>query len=333
MDWKGKKVLVTGADGFIGSHLTEALVAAGGEVTALALYNSFDGHGWLDELDDGVRARLRLERGDIRDAGQMAVLARGQEVVFHLAALISIPYSYGAPASFIDTNVIGTMNVLAAVRDGGAARMVNTSTSEVYGTAQFTPITEDHPLQSQSPYSASKIGADMMAEAFARSFELPVVTLRPFNTFGPRQSERAIISTVIRQALDPDCAEIRVGDLRPGRAFSYVADTVNAFLAAAELAPGDPGRVFNAGVTRMETIGDLIEIIRRLATCDKPVIQETERLRPEASEVMALVADASRLRDASGWRPTIELEEGLERTIAWWRQRMAKVRPDSGYVT
>ncbi len=330
--WRGAKVLVTGADGFIGSHLTEALVELGADVTALALYNSFDSHGWLDVLDPAVRAKIRLVRGDIRDPHQMIELARGQRTIFHLAALISIPYSYDAPASFVATNVSGTVNILSAARAAEVERIVCTSTSEVYGTAQFTPITEDHPLQGQSPYSASKIAADMMAESFARSFDTPVVILRPFNTFGPRQSERAVIPTVIRQVLDTKCGEIRLGDLRPYRAFSYVSDTVHAFLAAASGGADMIGKVYNAGVNRMVTIGDLAEMIRMIAGSNKPVIQEDVRRRPPASEVMALIADSSRLQAAVGWQPRVELETGIATTLDWWRGHIARARPDSSYV-
>ncbi|MCC7017231.1 MAG: SDR family NAD(P)-dependent oxidoreductase, partial [Rhodospirillales bacterium] len=220
-DWRDRPVLVTGADGFIGSHLAEALARLGARVTALACYNSFDSHGWLDEIDIELRARLRCVRGDIRDPGAMLRLVDGHADVFHLAALIAIPFSYEAPASYVATNVQGTLNLLEAARAAGIKRFVHTSTSEVYGTALRTPIDESHPLQGQSPYSASKIGADMMAESFARSFGLPVVTLRPFNTYGPRQSERAVIPTIIRQALDPNCASIRLGSLDPKREFNF----------------------------------------------------------------------------------------------------------------
>ena len=226
MSYAGVCVLVTGADGFIGSHLTEALIADGAQVTALSAYNSFDQAGWLDDLSDDARAKVRLVRGDIRDSAFMRRLVHDQQVVFHLAALIAIPHSYRSPQSYIDTNVLGTLNVLEAARDMGVQRVIHTSTSEVYGTAITTPISESHPLQGQSPYSASKIGADMMAEAFARSFDLPIAILRPFNTFGPRQSERAVIPSLIRQALDPDCPAIKVGNTTPIRDLTFVTDTV-----------------------------------------------------------------------------------------------------------
>ena len=232
MSYLGSKILVTGADGFIGSHLTEALISAGAEVTALAQYNSFDSYGWLDDLPEPIRGKVNLVRGDVRDAAFIDRLVHGHEIVFHLAALIAIPYSYVAPQSYVETNVLGTLNVLEAARQHGTERIVHTSTSEVYGTALTMPIDESHPLQGQSPYSASKIAADMMAEAFARSFGVPVIILRPFNTFGPRQSERAIIATIIRQALDPSCPAIMVGDATTVRDLTFVTDTAAAFMAA-----------------------------------------------------------------------------------------------------
>ena len=332
MTLKNKNILITGADGFIGSHLAETLAASGARVTALALYNSFDSHGWLDDVEPPIRDSMRLVRGDIRDSHQMAALCKGQDVVFHLAALISIPYSYDAPSSYVQTNVQGTVNVLKGALEAGVSRLVATSTSEVYGTALFTPITEDHPLQGQSPYSASKIGADMMAESFARSFELPVVILRPFNTYGPRQSERAVISAVIRQALDERCDAIRLGDLSPARDFNYVGDTVDAFLKAAALGDQHLGQTFNTGSGRMVTIGDMVEVALSLTGCEKQVTCEQERIRPADSEVMALMADASKLRQASGWAPSVSLEDGLARTIGWWRGRMDRVRGGADYM-
>jgi UDP-glucose 4-epimerase len=320
--WRDRKVLVTGADGFIGSHLAEALVRRGAKVTALALYNAFDRQGWLDELDEETRGSVSVVRGDVRDARQVETLCQGQSAVFHLAALIGIPYSYQAASSYVQVNVQGTLNVLEAARAAGVARIVHTSTSEVYGTALRRPIDENHPLQGQSPYSASKIGADMMAESYARSFGLPVITLRPFNTYGPRQSERAVLPTIIRQVVDPRCAEIRIGDLTPARDFTFVADTAEAFIRVAELDDRHAGTVFNAGTGRMVTVGDALETVLRLTGCTKPVITEPVRRRPENSEVMALQADHTRLTQASGWRPTVSLEQGLERTVAWWRNRL-----------
>lgn len=335
MSYSGMRVLVTGADGFIGSHLTEALVRDGAKVTALALYNSFDSHGWLDDVPEATRNQLNLVRGDVRDAAFIGRIVQGQEIVFHLAALIAIPHSYLAAQSYVETNVLGTLNVLEAARQHGTERIVHTSTSEVYGTALTMPISESHPLQGQSPYSASKIGADMMAEAFARSFGLPVVTLRPFNTFGPRQSERAIIPTIIRQALDPACTAIMVGDTTPIRDLTFVEDTVAAFMAAGSAVAVDYGHAYNAGSQRAVTVADLIELIRELSACQKPVLRDETRMRPVNSEVRALLADCSRFERETGWRPRTSLREGLERTIAWWLTRVAagQVRRQKDFIT
>lgn len=331
----GRNVLVTGADGFIGSHLVERLVAAGARVTALSLYNAFDTHGWLDSLTDEVRGAFRCFRGDVRDPQCVTDAVAGQEVVFHLAALIGIPYSYAAAHSYVDVNVIGTLNVLEAARRHGVGRLIHTSTSEVYGTALRTPIDEAHPLQGQSPYAASKIGADAMVEAYARSHGVPAVTLRPFNTFGPRQSERAIIPTVIRQALDPRCDAIRIGDPTPRRDFSFVGDTVAAFMALAGADAIEAGSVYNSGAGVAYSVADVVDLVRRATGCDKPLETEEARYRPEASEVRLLLADASRLTTATGWRPQVSLEAGLEATVAWWRRRIATgmIRPGAGYAT
>lgn len=332
MNWMGKTVLVTGADGFIGSHLAQALVRAGAKVTALAQYNSFDSHGWLDDVPGAERAEMRLVRGDIRDPEHMRAITQGQQVVLHLAALIAIPYSYVAPSAYAQTNVQGTVNMLQAAREAGVERFVHTSTSETYGTARFTPITEDHPLQGQSPYSASKIGADMMAESFARSFDLPVITLRPFNTYGPRQSERAVISTVIRQVLDPKSDVIRVGDLTPTRDFNFVEDTAAAFMAVAGLSDDHVGQVFNAGTGVHVSIGQMIEMVRAVTGTGKPLVTDETRMRPPQSEVFTLLADASRLKAASGWAPQVDLRQGLTRTVEWWARRVDQLRPDAGYM-
>lgn len=335
MTYRGRNVVITGADGFIGSHLTEALAAAGARVTALAAYNSFDGVGWLDRLAPQTRNDIRIVRGDVRDAGFVMRLLEGQHICMHLAALISIPHSYDAPQSYVDTNVTGTLNVLEAARRHGLQRVVHTSTSEVYGTAISVPMPETHPLQGQSPYSASKVGADMMAEAYARSFSLPVVTLRPFNTFGPRQSERAVISSTIRQALDPACETVNVGDLSPCRDFTFVTDTAAAFLVIG-LADGiEYGTAYNGGTGRMITIRETVEAIVRLSGTNKPIRSEAERIRPEHSEVRALLADNRRLCSATAWQPAVSLEEGLSRTIAWWRAEIASGRPRPGarYMT
>lgn len=334
MDYSGRKVLVTGADGFIGSHLTEALSAAGAQVTALSQYNSFGHNGWLDDIDADVQGAIEILSGDVRDAYFLRTAAEGKDVIFHLAALIGIPYSYAAPQSYIDVNITGTLNVLEAARMGGAGRVVHTSTSEVYGTAQFTPITEDHPMQGQSPYSASKIGADHLAESYARSFDLPVVTLRPFNTYGPRQSERAVIPTTIRQALDPDCAEIRLGDLSPQRDFNFTGDIARAFMAVGAADGLDYGTAYNAGTGVAVTIGEMVEIVREITGANKPVTAEATRVRPEKSEVQVLLAGSDRLTAAAGWAPEVDLKSGLESTVAWWRGQIAagKTRPSSSYL-
>jgi NAD dependent epimerase/dehydratase len=333
--YKDRPVLVTGADGFIGSHLVERLAAAGARVTALAHYNALGTTGWLEELDAAVADRVTVARGDIRDPAFMTRLVAKQETVFHLAALIAIPYSYAAPQSYVDTNVTGTLNLLEAARSHKVGRVVHTSTSEVYGTAITTPIAEDHPLQGQSPYSASKIGADMMAEAYARSFDLPVAILRPFNTYGPRQSERAVIPTVIRQALDPDCGTIAVGDVRPTRDFNYVTDTVDAFAAIGAADIVDYGMAYNAGSGVAVSVGDMIKQVCAITGTNKPIVTEPDRMRPEKSEVMTLLADPSRFASATGWSSSVGLKAGLAQTIEWWRDRLAHdgVRRESTYLT
>ena len=335
MSYMGAKILVTGADGFIGSHLTEGLGSAGADVTALAQYNSFDSHGWLDDLPDQIRKNVNLVRGDVRDAAFISRLVPGHEIIFHLAALIAIPHSYAAAQSYVDTNVLGTLNVLEAARQFGTERIVHTSTSEVYGTAIKMPIDESHPLQGQSPYSASKIAADMMAEAFARSFGLPVVILRPFNTYGPRQSERAIIPTIIRQALDPSCPAIMVGDSSTVRDLTFVTDTAAAFIAAGQADGIEYGQAFNAGSQRAIMIGDLIDVIIDLTSSRKPVLQDEKRLRPTNSEVRALLADSTRFVRATGWSPQVKLREGLERTVNWWHNRFSamQVRRQQDFMT
>jgi UDP-glucose 4-epimerase len=335
LGYRGARVLVTGADGFIGSHLAEELVRREADVTALCCYNSFDTHGWIDELPEDIRARMKTIRGDVRDAAFIRRVVEVQEIVFHLAALIAIPYSYVAAQSYIDTNIVGTLNVLEAARDSGVARVVHTSTSEVYGTALSLPIDESHPLQGQSPYSASKIGADMMAEAFARSYSLPVAILRPFNTFGPRQSERAVIPTIIRQALDPACHVLKIGDISTRRDFTFVTDTVAAFLAIGSAPDVEFGRAYNAGSGKAISVEELLRLVMDLADSRKPVEQESLRTRPCHSEVRALLADSCRLNAATGWKPQIDLREGLARTIAWWRSRLGngRVRSSAAFMT
>lgn len=332
--YRGRRVAVTGADGFIGSHVVEALVTEGAVVTALAAYNSFDSAGWLDELAPETRAAIQVVRGDVRDGGFVLRLLEGQEICFHLAALIAIPFSYAAPRAYVDTNIVGTLNVLEAARTHKLSRIVNTSTSEVYGTALSTPMPENHPLQGQSPYSATKIGADMMTEAFARSFDLPAVTLRPFNTYGPRQSERAVISSTIRQFLDPACDSVKLGDLSTERDFTFVTDTAQAFVRIGAAAQIEYGAAYNGGTGRAVTIGAMVDIVRAALGSNKPIETEAARLRPAKSEVLALLADNTRLRAATGWSPQVSLEDGLGRTIDWWRTRLAssRIRPNSDYM-
>jgi NDP-hexose 4,6-dehydratase len=313
-----KVVAVTGSEGFIGSHLVEALVQAGHRVRAMVLYNSFNSWGWLESLPADVLESVDVQLGDVRDVASVRELAEGAEVVYHLAALIAIPYSYRSPRSYVDTNVSGTLNVMETARLLRTPRVVHTSTSEVYGTARSVPINEDHPLQGQSPYSASKIGADKIAESYHLSFEIPVATLRPFNTYGPRQSSRAVIPTILSQ-LAAGQRQIRLGDLRPTRDFTFVADTVRAFMAVGE-APAEAvvGRTLNAGTGVETSIGDLVRLIARAAGREVDVVEERERLRPAGSEVMRLVCDSSRLTAATGWKPETGLAEGLERTARWF---------------
>jgi UDP-glucose 4-epimerase len=327
---KNRRVLVTGADGFIGSHLTEALVRDGADVTAFCMYNSNGSLGWLDRADADVRASLDFVLGDIRDPRFVDKAFESIDIVFHLAALIAIPYSYTAPSSFVDTNVMGTLNVLDAVRRNGVGRLVHTSTSEVYGTPEEIPITEDHPLRGQSPYSATKIGADKLAEAYFSSFETPVVTLRPFNTYGPRQSTRAVIPTILSQMI-AGSSELRIGSLEPKRDFTYVSDTVSGFIAAGEQ-PGIEGEVIQLGTGSTSSIGEIVELARRLTGSDAVVRTESERVRPERSEVMVLLSDPTRARDLLRWAPVISLQEGLSRTAKWVEANLELFDPSRFHV-
>lgn len=319
-------VAVTGAEGFIGSHLVEALVASGRRVRAMVLYNSSNSWGWLETLPREVMEQVEVVLGDVRDARSVQDLMADAEIVYHLAALIAIPYSYRAPSSYVATNVAGTLNVLEAARNLETPRVVHTSTSEVYGTARSVPIDESHPLQAQSPYSASKIGADKLAESYHLSFEVPVVTLRPFNTYGPRQSARAVIATVISQMAAGERV-VRLGAVDPTRDFTYVTDTAAAFVAVGDAgADRVVGRVLNAGTGREISIGELVRTIGQLMDTSVEVQQERERLRPTGSEVLRLVSDSSSLRELTGWRPRRTLEEGLHATIAWFREPANLVR-------
>ncbi len=321
MDWNGKKVLVTGAGGFIGSHLTEQLVRLGAATRALVHYNALGTWGWLDHSP--LRDQIEVVAGDIVDQDSVKQAMRGVDVVFHLAALIAIPYSYVAPGSYVRTNVIGTLNVLQAARDLETARVIHTSTSEVYGSARYVPIDEAHPLQGQSPYSASKIGADKLAESFYLSFGTPVTTVRPFNTFGPRQSTRAVIPTIITQCLTGDV--VKLGSLHPTRDLNYVSNTVNGFIKAAE-SEQSLGMTINVGSGREISIGDLAALIAGMIGRDVRIESESLRLRPEKSEVDRLLAANQLAADVIGWKSEVALEDGLALTIAWMREHLERYR-------
>lgn len=319
MDLSGKKILVTGADGFIGSHLVEHLVAEGHDVRAFVYYNSFNSWGWLDEVES-VRSNIEIFSGDIRDPYGVREAMRGCDVVFHLAALIAIPYSYHSPDTYVDTNVKGTLNVVQAARDLGVERVVNTSTSEVYGTARFVPITEEHPLSGQSPYSASKIGADQIAMSFHASFGTPVATIRPFNTYGPRQSARAVIPTIITQ-IAAGASSVKLGSTHPTRDFNYVHDTVRGFVAVAR-SDAAVGQIVNIGSNFEVSIGETARLVAELMGVDLTLVTDDQRLRPAASEVERLWADNRRARDLTGWAPDYGglegFRRGLQETIAWF---------------
>ena len=326
MDVAGKKVLVTGAGGFIGSHLAAVLVEAGADVRALVHYNSRGDWGNLRFLPAEQLDAIEVVAGDVRDAGCVAEVVGDCACVFHLAALIGIPYSYHAPRSYVATNVEGTLNVLEAVRRSGA-RMVHTSTSEVYGTALTEPIDEAHPLQGQSPYSATKIGADKLVESYHRSFGLPLITLRPFNTYGPRQSARAVIPTIISQLLSGR-KTVQLGSLDPQRDLTFVEDTARAFLAVAQC-DAAIGKTLNAGSGKTIAIGDLARMLVEMIDPDAEIVSTDDRKRPEQSEVMKLIADASQAAELTGWTPTVPLEEGLRRTVEFIREHLDLYRPDA----
>lgn len=315
-------ILVTGADGFIGSHLTEALVRAGRDVRAFTLYNSFNSWGWLDQCAADVKGGFEVFSGDIRDPNGVRQAMKGCDAVLHLAALIAIPYSYHSPDTYVDTNIKGTLNVVQAARDLGVAKVVCTSTSEVYGTARFVPITEEHPLQGQSPYSASKIGADQIALSFYASFGTPVHVLRPFNTYGPRQSARAVIPTIITQIASGQ-RTIKLGAVHPTRDFNYVADTVSGFMAALD-SPRGLGEVVNIGSNFEVSVGDTARTIAELMGANIQIENDEGRMRPEKSEVERLWADNTKARDMLGWRPAYAGLEGFRRglaeTIAWFSE-------------
>lgn len=322
---KDTTVLVTGAGGFIGSHLVEWLVRAEACVTAFVHYNSRGDRGALEQIPQEVLGKVRVVQGDIRDASTVDRAIRGHEVVLHLAALIGIPYSYVAPDAYVATNVQGTLNVLEASRRAGVRRLIHTSTSEVYGTAKYLPIDEDHPLQGQSPYSATKVAADKLVESYVCSFDFPAVTLRPFNTFGPRQSARAVIPTIISQALARD--RVEVGALQPIRDFTFIADTVEAFARMVE-AQLSPAQVVNAGSGMGISVGELAQRIISIVGRDVPIVQDAVRVRPASSEVGTLIADGTRAKRLLGWEPKISLDEGLARTVDFIRANPGMYKVD-----
>lgn len=321
-----KKVLVTGADGFIGSHLTQSLIEEGYDVRALTFYNSFNSWGWLDSLPDNLKKQIDIRSGDIRDPNGIRNLMEGVESVFHLAALIAIPFSYHSPDSYVDTNIKGTLNVLQAARSLGTSRILITSTSEVYGSAQYVPIDEKHPFQGQSPYSATKIGADRLAESFYKSFSLPVTIVRPFNTYGPRQSARAVIPTIISQLLS-GIKEIHLGSLTPTRDFNYVKDTVKGFI---EIEKSDKtiGEEINIASQKEVSIGELAEELIKQINQDAKITCETQRLRPQKSEVVRLMGSNQKLKELTGWKQEYTLQQGLKETIDWISENMDKYKTD-----
>ena len=320
------RILVTGAGGFIGSHLTELLVEKGYEVRAFVHYNSLGSWGWIDTFPDAVKESIDVFAGDIRDPNGVRNAMRGCEAVFHLAALIAIPFSYHSPDTYVDTNVKGTLNVLQAARDLDVSRVLVTSTSEVYGTARYVPIDENHPFQGQSPYSATKIGADRLAEAFYRSFDLPVSIVRPFNTYGPRQSARAVIPTIITQLLAGK-KEVRLGALTPTRDFNFVRDTANGFYSIYRSGQ-TIGQEINIATQREISIGDLARELIRQINPEAEIVCEEQRLRPEKSEVNRLLGCNEKIRRLTGWEPQVTFEEGLAETILFLRENLSRYRPD-----
>lgn len=320
------KTLVTGADGFIGSHLTEALLEAGYNVKAFVYYNSFNNWGWLDSLPKEKLNQIEIFTGDIRDPNGVRTAMKDVDMVFHLAALIAIPFSYHSPDSYVDTNIKGTLNVLQAARDLETSRVLVTSTSEVYGTAQYVPIDEHHPFQGQSPYSATKIGADRLAESFYRSFDMPISIVRPFNTYGPRQSARAVIPTIISQLLAGK-EEIKLGSLTPTRDFNFVKDTANGFI---EIAKSDKtiGEEINIATQQEISIGELAQEIISQINPKAKIICEEQRLRPEKSEVNRLLGSNEKIKRLTNWRPQYTFEQGIQETIEWMKQNMDAYKTD-----
>ncbi len=319
MNLNNKKILVTGADGFIGSHLVEQLVKNGYSVKAFVMYNSFNSWGWLDSFDKDILDKVEVIAGDIRDSNFVNIAMKDIDVVFHLAAMITIPFSYQAPENYIDTNIKGTLNVLLAAKNNNVERVLTTSTSEVYGTAEYIPIDEKHPLNAQSPYSASKIGADKIAESFYKSFDTPVTIVRPFNTYGPRQSARAVIPTIITQLLNGN-KEIKLGDLNPTRDLVFVKDTVMGFIKIAE-SIRTIGKEINIATGTDISIGDLAKKTISLINPDAQIVTDKQRIRPKKSEVMRLLGSNDRLREITGWVPEYSLKRGLKETIEWYRDK------------
>ena len=316
MELNGKKILITGADGFIGSHLIETLLKKSCHLKAFVYYNSFNSWGWLDTLSKETLKGVEIVTGDIRDSNGIRNEVKGVDIIFHLAALIAIPFSYHSPDSYIDTNIKGTLNVLQASRDYNSERVIITSTSEVYGTAKYVPIDEKHPLQGQSPYSASKIGADKVGESFYRSFSTPVIIARPFNTYGPRQSARAVIPTIVTQLLSKQ-RDIHLGSVKPTRDLNYVSDICNGLIALAECDEAI-GREINIGSGQEISINELANLIIGIIGVDARVISDEHRVRPEDSEVERLVCDSGLLKQLTGWKPEITIKEGLVKTIEWF---------------
>jgi dTDP-glucose 4,6-dehydratase len=324
-NWKNKSVLVTGAGGFIGSHLTERLMNLGAKVKAFVRYNSRGDIGLLSLLDKDIQEEIDIVFGDLRDGDAVREAVKGVDLIFHLGAVIAIPYSYLHPTEVIETNIFGTLNILLAARDLNIKRVIHTSTSEVYGTALSVPIDEGHPLQGQSPYSASKIGADKIAESFFCAYELPVTTIRPFNTFGPRQSARAVIPTIISQVLSQN--ELHIGSLDPRRDFTYVSDTVMGYIKAAE-AENIDGEVINLGTGQDVTINQIIDLVFEITGKEIPVIQEQTRMRPQGSEVMRLISDYTKANKMLGWKPEVGFHDGLKMTVDWIEKHMELYRPE-----
>lgn len=323
MNWGDKRVLVTGAGGFIGSHLIERLTNLGAKVKAFVRYNSRNDQGLIEILPLEVKEKIEVVMGDLRDTEALREAIKGIDIVFHLGALIAIPYSYIHPREVVETNIMGTLNILNAARDYEVEKIIHTSTSEVYGTAQYVPINERHPLQGQSPYSASKIGADKIAESFYRAYDLPIAIIRPFNTYGPRQSARAVIPTIITQALTQD--KVSLGSLHPTRDLTYVEDTIDGFIKIAE-SDNSIGEVINIGSGFEISVGDLAKKIISLIGKNVEIISVSERIRPLKSEVERLIADTKKARELLGWKPKVSLDEGLTRTIKWFKKNLRRYK-------